>query len=514
MQDKNSDNKRIAKNTLFMYVRMLVLLVIYLYISRIVINALGVEDYGIYNVVGGVIVLFSFINGAMITGTQRHLSYELGKPGGDVAKIFSACLYVHICIALLIFLLAETVGLWFLNAKMQFPPNRLFAVNVVYQMSVANAMIEIVRVPYNAVVIAWEKMTYYAYIGIVEGVLKLLIAYVTITITCDKLIAYSILHMIVTFIIFTILVIYCHVFLNRLRLKKVHDRQLYKYLLSFSGWTLFGSAASVGETQGLNMFINIFFGVAINAAVGIANQIRSALQQFVTGFQTALNPQLVKMAAKADRGRQLDLIYKSSKYSLYILLVIAIPIMINLDFLLKIWLRQVPPYTARITNQIIVVSLFECLSSPLYTTIFAIGNIRKYQICVALLRTFSIVMGYVICRYGTEPYYIYIVPVIISVILLLYRIWFVKGKIGLKVGEYYQNVLLPIGRVFIFGVLPIILYKAIISYELNIFLWFAESFAFFTYSSMTVFYLGIASQERRIICNTITSKLKLNIFHK
>lgn len=513
----SSNNKRIAKNTMFMYIRMLVLLVISLYTSRIVINALGVENYGIYNVVGGVIVLFSFINSAMATGTQRHLSYELGKEDGNVSKVFSACLYIHVCMAFILFILAETVGLWFLNAKMQFPSDRVFAANVVYQISIASAMMGMVRVPYDAAIIAWERMSYYAYISIVEGGMKLLIAFLITMTACDRLIVYSVLHMGVILIIITVLVIYCHCFLDRqkrLRLVKVRDVRLYKYLLSFTGWTLFGSAASVGETQGLNIFINMFFGVTINAAVGVANQTKAALQQFVTGFQAALNPQLVKVEAGADRERQLDLIYKSSRFTFYILLIITMPVMANLGYLLYIWLGVVPPYTEQVTNLIIIVALFECLSSPLYTTIFAIGNIRLYQICVALLRSVSIVLGYVICRYGAAPYYVYIVPVIISVILLLYRIYFVKDKIGLTVRAYGKNVLLPIFMILILGVVPIILYKENSFYKLDFLLWSVESCVFAAYLTVIIWHFGIEMQERRTIHNMIKTRLQRNISRK
>ena len=495
-----------------MYVRMLVLLVISLYTSRIVINALGIENYGIYNVVGGVIVLFSFINGAMSTGTQRHLSYELAKEDGNVPKIFSACLYIHASIAFFIFILAETIGLWFLNVKMQFPSDRIFAANVVYQISIISAMIGIVRVPYNAAVIAWERMSYYAYISIFEGGMKLLIAFLITTTTYDRLIVYSILHMGVILIVFTALIMYCHYFQNRLKLEKVRDMQLYKYLLSFTGWTLFGSAAVVGETQGLNVFINMFFGVTINAAVGVSNQIKGILQQFVSGFQMAFNPQLVKLEAEADREHQFDLIYKSSKFSFYILLITAIPVTANLSFLLHIWLGVIPPYTEPITNLIIIVALFECLSYPLYTTIFAIGDIRFYQIYIALLRSVSIILGYIICQYGAKPYYVYIVPVIISVLLLLYRIYFVKDKIGLTFKAYGKNVFLPIFKVLIFGVVPIILYKENPLCRLNFILWLVESSVFIIYITIIIYYLGIETQERKTIYNMIMNRLKKNIF--
>lgn len=503
----NSGNRKIVKNTLFMYSRMLLLLVVSLYCSRLILQILGVDNYGIYNVVGGIVVLFSFINGALATGTQRHLSVEFGKTDGDVSRVLSACINVHVIISLIIFVFAETIGLWFLNTQMKFPEGRLVAVNFVYQFSVLTCLSNILQSPFNATVIAYEKMSFYAYLGIAEAVMKLLIVCSLVVLPGDHLIVFSALQFVLSVCVTTSFALFA---IKKLGAKymRIRDNTLYRYIFSFSGWTLFGSLATLLETQGLNILLNIFGGVAMNAAVGIANQVRGALTQFVNGFQQALNPQLVMSQSGGEKNRQFDLIYKSSKYSYFILYTLALPVCVELEHLLGLWLTVVPDYTAKICILAIIVQMIECLSSPLYTTIFAIGKIRNYQLIVCLLRSTSVVFGYLICVSGLQFYMVFLYPCFIALILLFYRLGFVKREIQLPFKQYFSEVLLPIILVTLTTAIPIFYINSLLSNNDQAIVVLLKCMLTCIFIVISIFLLGMGRTERKLIFSVITKKIR------
>lgn len=503
----NSRNRTIARNTLFMYARMLLLLLITLYSSRLILQVLGVENYGIYNVVGGFVVLFSFINGALATGTQRHLSIERGKADGDISRIFSACLNAHVVISGFVFLFAETIGFWFLNTQMNFPDGRLLAANCVYQFSVLTCISNIIQAPFNAAIIAYEKMSFYAYFGILEAVLKLTTVFLLLLYGGDQLILFAGLQFTVSIVLTCGLAVYV---LKSIRLShtRVRDRSLYKYIFSFSGWTLFGSLATLLETQGLNILLNIFGGVAYNAAVGIANQVRGAITQFVAGFQQALNPQLVMSQASNNRERQFDLIFKSSRFSFFILLALAFPLCLKLDFILQLWLTVVPDYTTQICILAIFVQLIECLSSPLYTTIFAIGEIRTYQLMVFLLRLASVILGFFLCKFGVEFYWVFLGPCIIALALFVYRLLYVRNRIYLPIGLFIRQVILPIFIVLALIMIPVIYIDSKLCMNDSFISVFLELFIVGVYELICISIFGITRTERASIINLIIEKIK------
>ena len=338
-----ANNKRIAKNTLYLYFRMLLIMGVTLYTSRIVLNALGVEDFGIYNIVGGVVILFSFINNALSSATQRFLNFEIGR--GDVLgtkRVFSMSLTIHLFVALFVVLLAETVGLWFLNTQMNIPTERMAAANLVYQFSILTVCISFVQIPYYASVVAYEKMSFFAYIAIIEVILKLLIVVLLIYVGFDKLRLYSILTFLVAVLVFVCYKYYCNTRLDLSRYKYFWDKILFSKLLNFSGWMLFGAAAGVSATQGVNILLNIFYGVTVNAAMGISTQVNSAVNKFVSNFQTAFMPQITKLYAIGDFEHLRKLIGQSSRFSFLLLFALACPLMLNIDFVLKLWLKTVP----------------------------------------------------------------------------------------------------------------------------------------------------------------------------
>lgn len=506
MSSTSTNNKIIAKNTFFMYLRMLLVLFVSLYTSRIVLKTLGVEDFGIYSVVGGVVVLFTFINQTLSTATQRHLSYELGKDNSNIKEVFSGCMKIHIILGLVVFILCETVGLWFINTQMNFPENRMNVVNWVYQFSILGCIINILRVPYNATIIAYEHLSFYAYSGIAEAGLKLGIAYALLLIKGDKLLGYAILIYIVSTLITIWYALYCHINFKDIRIISGTNRKLYIKLLSFSGWTMFGSMASVGHQQGVNMIANIFWGVTVNAAVGIANQVNGTLAQFVNGFQQALNPQLVKSEAANDRERQFDLIYKSSKFSYLIMLLISVPIIADLDYILKIWLGEYPNHSSGICALIIIGTLIDCLSGPLITSIYATGKIRKYQITISLLLLSNIPCAYTAGLIGTSPESIYEIRCITYVIGYIIRLYFLKRLIQFKLSNYFNNVFKPICFVTILYVIPIVIYLHCIQVPKTLFLFLVEICSFIIYGCILIYMFGFTKSERRGIMSLIKLK--------
>ena len=491
-----------------LYFRMIIVMVVGLYTSRIVLSVLGVEDYGIYNVVAGVVVLFTFASNAIATGTQRHISYELGKSDGCVSEIFSACLKIHIFFGIIVVVLGEVIGLWFINFKLNIPADRMFAANVIYQISLINCFLSIVMTPYGAAVIAYEKMTFYAYMSIFDVVAKLLMVFVLTLIPFDKLIIFTATILVVGIIGSLIQVYYAHKRLLGIKIVAIKNKSLYKYLLSFSGWTLFGSISGMLETQGLNMIINIYYGVLLNAAVGIANQVRSVLTQFVGGFQQALNPQLVKSESSGDRLRQFSLIFRAAKFSFFIMFALSLPVMANLHQILFLWLGQVPKYTVSICQLVIMLQLFECMSSPLYTTIFAIGKIKYYQCVVAILRILSIVSALVICSLDIEPDMIYLMPCIVAAILLIYRVWFIHKHIAMPVSSFLRQVITPVLSVCVVTVIPLLIYKHFVVADDSILRILIETGCISILTITAIFILGFTSSEQMAILQYIRRIIK------
>lgn len=496
MEEIINSNKRIAKNTVFLYVRMLLLLVISLYTSRVVLQVLGIDDYGIYNVVSGIIVMFTFVNTALTTGTQRHISYELGKPDKDVAKIFTACLNTHLALAGVVLIFSETIGLWFLNTQMNFPEDRMIAVNWVYQMAILSALIGVVRTPYESTIVSYERMDFYAYTSIIEGCLRLAMVFALKFVLLDKLIAYSCFMTFIVICMFFAYQLYVKKHFDEVRYISIKDKGIYKYILSFSAWTLFGAFASLLETQGLNVIINITWGVALNAAVGVATQVRSALYQFVAGFQKALSPQLVMTESNGNNDRQFELIFTSSRFAFYLMLVMTIPLCANLPFVLDLWLETVPDYAYQICYLMLGVSLLECLSYPLYTTIFATGKIRVYQVVVALIRCFSVTIAFMISKIAVQPFWIYITPCFSEFIILFYRVGYLNKIKNLSLKTYFSSVLIPVSIVVFFASLPVVIYKLLIEYPFSIMSLLLETLCFISSTIIIVFFVGMSSIER------------------
>jgi O-antigen/teichoic acid export membrane protein len=503
----SENNKRIAKNTLFLYFRMLLTMGISLYTSRIVLNTLGVDNFGIYNIVGGVVVLFSFINSSLSSGTQRFLNFELGRDDiQETKRVFSMSLTVHICAAAMVILLAETVGLWFLNTQMNIPPERMNAANWVYQFSILTICVSFVQVPYYASVVAYEKMSFFAYIAIIEVVLKLLIVFLLIYVGFDKLILYSVLTFFVTVAVFGCYKYYCNAKIDTSRYKYFWDKTLFSRLLNFSGWMLLGSVAGVSATQGVNILLNIFYGVTVNAAMGIANQVNSAVNQFVYNFQTAFVPQITKLYAKGDTEQLRQLIERSSRFSFFLLFALACPLMLNVDFALKLWLKTVPEYSSVFCILILIYSLIEAMSKPTGHVIHATGQVKNYNIVMSIALLMNIVFSYIFLKLGSQPATVLVVSVFVDILCFAIRLLFVRHFKVLKIRDFIRNVVL---RVLCIAslTLPIPLYLSRHYVQ-----WtglFVSSLTFLFILAVAVYFIGLTKPEKTAILRFAKHKTAL-----
>jgi O-antigen/teichoic acid export membrane protein len=485
---------------------MLLTMGVSLYTSRVVLNTLGVEDFGIYNVVGGVVVLFSFINGAMSTATQRFLSFELGRNDIEETKrVFSMSMTVHFSIVFFVILLAETIGLWFLNTQMNIATDRMNAANWVYQFSILTTCVGIMQVPYNASIIAHEKMSFYAYIGIVEVVFKLLVAGLVIYISFDKLKIYSGLIFLVAICIFFIYKFFCN---KKLEICNYHfflDSSLYKKLMSFSGWSLFGSVATMSSNQGVNILLNIFYGVTVNASMGIANQVNGAINSFVNNFQTAFRPQIVKSYAAQEQKSLEQLIYRTSKMSFLLLFALTFPVMINIDFVLKIWLKTVPNYAATFCNIIQICALVEAISAPLWMTVQATGKIKKYQLWISSALGLNIILSYIFLKMGYSPEIVLKIKLFVYALCLIIRMIFMQSFGIFRINSFAKNVLWRVLWIVVITIpIPFLIHKYYTAWAGLI----LTSLSFFLFMLFSVYFIGFTNSERKTIKYLVMNKIK------
>ena len=504
-----SDNKRVAKNTLFLYFRMILIMLVTLYTSRVVLAELGIKDYGIYNVVGGIVMMFSFLNNCMSSATQRFMTFELGRGNMDrLKKVFATSLNIHITISVIIAILAETIGLWFVNNKLVIAPDRMVAANWVYQFSILTFCVNIIQVPYNAVLIAHEKMSVYAYISILEAFLKLGIVYLLVIAPADKLIVYGILVFAVQLIICGIYQVYCRRNYVESKFKLFWDKNLYRQMSGFAGWNLFGSVAWLLRDQGLNIVLNLFFGTAINAARGVASQVSSAVMGFISNFQVALNPQITKNYATGNIPEMEKLSYLGIKFSFLLLFTMAFPLCLNIDYVLHLWLVEVPNYTALFIILIMIDSLAGNLFGvPLMTSLSATGKIRNYQIVVSCIILCILPAGYVALRLGCDAPSVFYISIVFTLVSGFVRFLFCHKQIGYSLRRMASEVLLPIAGVSILSLpLPIVIKS----------LWLgAQTCANFILlcfiaASITVivsWFVGLKAHERQTLVYVVKNKL-------
>ncbi|MDE6533587.1 MAG: lipopolysaccharide biosynthesis protein [Muribaculaceae bacterium] len=443
-----TSNKRIAKNTLFLYFRMIVIMVVTLYTSRIVLAELGVDDYGIYMVVGGVVTMFGFLNSCMTTATQRYLNYEMGHGGENsprLKQIFSTSLTIHLVIAAFIVILAETIGLWFVNEKLVIPEESLFDANVVYQCAILSFVAAIFRVPFNAAIISHEKMQIYAVISMLEALLLLGIAFLLIIVNSQKLAFYGILTLVVHVIIAGGFVVSALHSFKECSLSFSWQKDLFKEMLQFAGWNMFGSVAWIARNQGVGIILNLFFGPALNAAKGVADQVFNAVNSLTSNFQIALNPQITKNYATGNISEMELLAYRGIKFSCILVWMMALPIMINASVILSIWLEDVPPYS----SLFVILMLFDCISNcffgnPLMTSLSATGNIRNYQMAVSCVLLLILPTSYFALKMGCPPQAVFYLNILFNFAGGVTRFAFCKKQIDYSVRFYLRYAFLPI----------------------------------------------------------------------
>ncbi|MDO4319836.1 MAG: hypothetical protein Q4C34_04600 [Bacteroidales bacterium] len=410
--------KTIARNTAFLYVRMLVVMAVTFYTSRVVLNALGETDYGIYDVVGGVVTLLSFVNGSLSASTSRFLTYELGR--GDTCRLastFSAALNLHIGAALLVIVLGETLGVWFLYNKMTIPPEQLTAAFWILQFSIVTTCFTFTQVPFNASIISHENMSVFAYVGLYEGFSKLAIAYLIQLGTDNRLILYGLLLMVNAVLIQTFLRFYTRRRYDECRMRMVRDKALYRKLLGYSGWDIFGNVAVMVQSQGINIVLNIFYGPVLNAARAIAVQIQGGLRAFVTNFLMAVRPRVVKLFAEGDHAGMYNLTFYGCKIAYFMILALVLPIAFDLEFLLHVWLGDnVPPYTDVFAWIIMGIVLSDAFHSAFLMAFHAIGRIKTGNVVCGSLMIMALPVGYLTLKVGLPPYSVFVTILVINVI--------------------------------------------------------------------------------------------------
>lgn len=512
MNKRTENNKRIAKNTLLLYFRMLFLMVVNLYTSRVILNALGVEDFGIYNVVGGVVAMFSVLSGSLSAAISRFITYELGKENqSNLTKIFSSAVTIQLGLSGIIVILAETIGLWFLNAKMNIPEIRMEASNWVFQFSILTFVFNLISVPYNASIIAHEKMSAFAYISVLEAIGKLAIAYLILISPIDKLIFYAILMSGVALTIRFTYGHYCKKHFKECTYHFIWDKQLLKQMFGFAGWNFIGAASAVLRDQGGNVIINLFCGPAVNAARGIAFQVNNAVTQFVTNFMTALNPQITKSYATGDKEYMMTLIFQGARLSFYMLLLLSLPILVNTHYILEIWLKIVPEHAILFVQLVLIFAMSESISCPLITAMLATGKIRNYQIIVGGLQMLNLPISYILLRLGFFPEIVIVVAIFISQCCLVARLILLKGMIGISIHNYLQKVYFNIITVSLIAVvLPFIYAQHVEESFTNVII---VSLLAIICTIISIYFVGCNHQERDFIHKKI-STFRVKIFRK
>ena len=495
MSDTSSANKRIAKNTLVLYVRMLFTMGISLFTSRVVLQTLGVEDYGISSVVGGVISMFTFINAAMVSSTQRYLNFELVRgDANQLRSVFSTSLQIHALIALAIIVLSETVGLWFLNEKLVIPEARMTAAMWVYQCSILSCAVSIMSTPYNAVIVAHEKMSAFAYISILDVSLKLLVVYLLVVLPFDKLIILAILNLLVQLFIRYIYTLYCHRHFPESYFQFRFNKTLFKEMFGFAGWSFWGNLAAILYTQGLNMMLNIFFGPIVNAARGIAVQVQSAVQQFVGGFQTALNPQITKNYASNNLPQMHSLMFRSARFSFLLLFFLSLPVLMETNFILTLWLKTVPDDAVIFTQIMICISLIYTTANPCVIANQATGKVKIYQMVVGGILLLILPISYVVLKLGAPAYSVFIVHFCIESLAQFSRMYMLRKLIHLPLWQYMKNIYIPIvSTVVIAIILPLVVRMQLAEGWLR---FLAVGFTCVLSVGASSYFIGFTKQER------------------
>lgn len=500
--------KRIARNTIYLYIRTFVMMIVSLYTSRVTLQVLGEEDFGIYNLVAGFVVLFGFLNYAMERATLRFLLVEKG--GGtpeSMNKIFNVAISSHIMIACLVLLLAETIGLWFVNNSLNIPEGKENVANIVYQLAILSTIVNIIRVPYNSSIIAYEKMSFYAYLSIIEALLRLsgvlLLEYFFVS---HLLVIYSIIFFIVTLLIFLSYKFYCTRNFNTCRFNFYWDKKKFFEMLSFSIWSMVGGVGNIAAQQGVSIILNIFYGVVINAAVAITYQVGQAINNIISSYQTAFNPHLVKLYVNNEGKKLANTIVTSSKISYYLALMMIMPLMLNMDYVLHLWLGDsIPPHTTSFCMLFLIFYAIDAMSAPLWMANQATGKIKTYNIVFAAFVLCNLPLCYIALKLGAKPEIAFIIRIGINLLLHVFRIFYMNHQIGLPIKEYIlKSLVLPIIVTALSIPLPIL----ITIHTEHLWQLISSSLSAIIILTGLIYWIGLSREEHNLLKTMITSKFK------
>lgn len=485
---------------------MLISIIVNLYTIRLLWKVLGVDNYGIYNLVGGIVLMFAFLNGAMVAASQRYISFALGKNDIEgLQKTFSVSLKVHILLAIIVFVLAETIGLWFLNYKLNIPTGRMGASNWVYQCSIVTFIFSIISVPYNACIVAHEHMKVYGYLGILDVFFKLGIVLIVAVLPFDTLIMYALLMLCESVTMRYIYTLYCRRNFKECHFTHLKDPHLMKDMFSFAGWNFLGNMGISVRDQGINIILNMFFNVAVNAAKGIANQAGNVINGFASNFTMAINPQLTKRYASGNINEMLQLLFRGCKYSLLLMAIIVIPLIYSAHAILKIWLGDLAPYTVGFLQLSMIMSLIDCVVSPIVTSLHATGNIRKFQICISIIMISNLPFAWLCLKVDTNPYLVYLVMIFTSTAALISRLKLLQEQIKFSLGQFIKTVY---GRT-----IPFILLVSICAwiiypyYNSNIYGMLGYYISVWSIFIFIGFFIALDKEERIFITKSIINKI-------
>lgn len=504
---EQNTTKRIAKNTLMLYFRQILIMIVSLYSVRVVLNTLGAEDYGLYNVVAGVVTMFSFLSNSMATASQRYFSFALGQNDSEYLKItFSVTFQIYILLVFLIFVFAETIGLWFVMNKLIIPLERMTAAKWIYQAANFSFILTLITTPYMACLIAHENMKIYAFVSIIEACLKLGIVLLLKILPYDKLIVYGILLAVVAFVNTVIYRFYCHRHYSESKLCFIKDGKLFKELVCYSGWNLFGSVASMVRNQGITILINLFFGPIVNASRAVAAQVNAAVISFAQNFSTALRPQIIKSYAAEEKDRVLCLVMHGTKIVFFLMLVICVPLFLQVPYLLKLWLKNVPDLTQVFVRLIVIDVLIDSISYPIMAVVQASGKIKLYQSVVGGCLILNLPVSYILFQFGFPAQTVFIVAIVLSVLALILRIIIVQKILSYNfVLPFVKLLMLFVLLTILVSVLPIILINKMNDSFFKFCLFVIISVC---WSVIILFFVGLNKDEKKLILDKIPWRKK------
>lgn len=509
MSDIIANNKRIAKNTLFLYFRMILVMGVTLYTSRIILESLGDSGYGLYSVIGGIVALFSIISGSLSSAISRFFTYELGTGNFDRLRlIFSSSVCIQILLSIGMILVFTPVSIWFINNKMNIPDGDYTSAYWVLGFSIVTFCVNLMSVPFNAAIVSHEEMSVFSYVSVIEVCLKLGISYLVTVFDDKRVIVYAALLLGVSVIVQTIYMLYCRRKFPECRISPRLNLRTLKEIGGFAGWNFIGVASGVLRNQGNNIILNLFYGTVVNAAYAIAMQVNNAVSQLSDNFMVSVNPQITKYCASQEINEMHKLIFRSSKLSFFLTWILVLPIIVNTPYILYLWLVDVPSNTAVFVQLIMICAASESVSKPLITAMLATGKIRNYQIVVGGLQMMNLPISYVILKIGGSAYWPLVVVLIISQLCLIARLYMLRGMINLKVWQFMRQVYFKdIAVVILSLLLPVIIL---------IFLPNTESFGSFTFRTITyilwtsvvILFIGLTASERSFICDRLKSVIK------